>query len=130
MTDLSIHGYCGLYPVTRAERRQAETEAALEREDRDDTERTYCGLDEGTGPQAAEGTEEDPVTYADRWRWTIEAFWQVETLPWHMMTPEEREREEGKIRRIVDEKSRHKRDEVFTETRKELIELYSKVKGE
>ena len=130
MTDLSIHGYCGRYPVTRAERIQAETEAALEREDRDDPERTYRSLAEGAGPEAAEGEEEDPVTYADRWRWTIEAFWQVETLPWHMMTREEREREENKIRHVVDEKARHKRDEVFTETRKELIELYSIVKGE
>jgi hypothetical protein len=58
MTDLSIHGYCGLYPVTRAERRQAETEAALERSDRDDTERAYCGLDAGAGEEATEGEED------------------------------------------------------------------------
>ena len=105
----------------------------MERQDRDDTERTYCGVDEGTGPQAAadvEEGEEDAVTKANRWQWTCEAFWAVEKLPWHTMTPEEREREENKIRRIVDEKSRHKRDEVFTETRRDLIELYSIVKGE
>jgi hypothetical protein len=97
MTDLSIHGYCGLYPVTRAERRQAEAEAAMERSDRDDTERAYRSVAAGTGPQAAvdaEEGEEDAVTPANRWQWTCEAFWAVEKLPWHMMTREEREREE------------------------------------
>ena len=133
MTDPLLHGYCGLYPVTRGQRIQAETEAAMERNERDDPGGAHCGVAEGGTEEAAADTEEgeeDAVTPANRWQWTCEAFWEVERLPWHMITPEEREREENKIRRIVDEKSRHKRDEVFTETRRELIELYSKVKGE
>jgi hypothetical protein len=46
------------------------------------------------------------------------------------MTMEEIDRATRPVEEYVDRHARKKRDDYFTETRKELIELYSKVKGE
>ena len=105
MTDLSIHGYCGLYPVTRAERTQAEAEAAMEREDRDDPDGAYRSLAEGTGPKAAvdaEEGEEDAVTWLDKWRWSLEVETNRKEI-FHM-TREQRERMYLDSRRHVERK--------------------------
>jgi Spy/CpxP family protein refolding chaperone len=114
-------------PVTPAERLQAEADLALWRAEQPLPygEPVPVAVVEEV---EAEPEKSDPVTWIDRWRWRIAA--DDRRKQWHLMRQRELEEERQRIRDIVEKGARQKRDEVFCETRKELIELYSTLKGE
>jgi len=131
---MSIYAYHGIrVPTTRIELWQERREELYASQN---AERVLARFDVAGDPEpqerpeAGEAEEADPVTAADRWEWSGLAWCELDTSRFHLMTMEEIERATRPVEEYVDRQARKKRDEYFGETRKELIELYSKVKGE
>ena len=138
---MSLYGWNDFQPTTPVELWQERREEMYAREEAEINRRPlerreilwaeWCERDRRQNRLESEEAEEpDPVTAVDRWEWAGIAWCEIDTSRLHMMTPEERDRVTEPVVEYVERQARKKRDEYFGETRKELIELYSKVKGE
>ena len=67
----ATHGYHGLVPVTPAERLQAEADLALWRAEQPLPYGEPVPVEESEEVEA-EPEKPDPVTWIDRWRWSME----------------------------------------------------------